>query len=237
MVDQTSNIFEGSDLKQDQAADQKSSESGAFQVPETVANLVGEGKKYSDVNKALESIPHAQTHIERLEQELAETRAKLEAQASVEEALKEFRSQKEQDTPTSQPIDLSEIDNLIEQRLTQKEQRQLSKANVDQVVSKLTEQFGGTDKAEQAFIAKAQEIGVDLDYMNDLAAKSPKAVFALFGSGSKPANTSVTKSSVNTEAFGSQPQQTAPVKGVMHGSSTSDVLSAWRAATSHIKGD
>jgi len=237
MVDQTSNIFEGNANPQDQGQKQSSDESGAFKLPDAVSVLVGEGKKYSDVSKALESIPHAQTHIERLEQELAETRVKLEAQTSVEEALKEFNSQKEQGTPTSQPLGLSEIDNLIEQRLNQKEQHQASQSNIDSVVSKLTEQFGGADKAEQAFVDKAKDLGVGVDYMNELASKSPQAVFALFGSGSKPASSGVTVSSVNTEAFNSSPQQTKPIKGIMHGSSTSDVLDAWRSATAKIIGD
>lgn len=237
MVDQTSNIFDGSDQGRDQGGDQAGNEPSAFQVPESLGSLVGEGKKFSDLNKAMESIPYAQTHIEKLEQELADTRSKLEARTSVEEALQEFKSRSSQDTPTSQAIDLNEIDNLIEQRLTQRDYQQQSKGNIDVVVKELTGQFGSADKAEEAFEAKAKEIGVDIGFMNDLAAKSPKAALALFTPGSKVAPAGVTTSSLNTEAFGSQPRQPTPVKGVMHGSSTSDVLGAWRAATAHVKGD
>ena len=231
MVDQT-NIFEGDESKGPETTGD--TQATAFTVPDNVAEFVGEGKKYSDVSKALESIPHAQSHIERLEEELTQTRAKLEASKSVEETLSNFASQKEQDTPTSQPVDLDKISELVDQRLVVQQQQQVQQSNVKHVVDTLSKQFGDKDKAESAFISKAAELGVDVSYLNNLAATSPKAVYALFGSESRPASQEFSKSSVNTEAFKPTNNQQKPIKSVMHGSSTSELLDAWRSSTANI---
>ena len=231
MVDQT-NIFEGGESKEPETTGD--TQATAFTVPDVVSEFVGEGKKYADVSKALESIPHAQTHIEKLEEELAQTRAKLDASASVEETLRNFTSQKEQDTPTSQPVDLDKISELVDQRLVAQQQQKIQQSNVDHVVDTLSKQFGDKDKAESAFRGKATELGVDVSYLNNLAATSPKAIYALFGSESKTVSQEFSKSSVNTEAFKSTGNTKQPIKSVMHGASTSELIDAWRSATANI---
>jgi len=231
MVDQT-NIFEGNESTPNTPG--STEQPPVFQVPEVANEFIGEGKKYTDVNKALESIPHAQTHIQKLEQELIETRTKLEAASSIEESLAQFASQKEQGTPTSQPVDMSEVANLVDQRLRANKQADVQTSNVGEVVNSLTKQFGDKEKAEAAFIAKAAELGVDASYMNNLAATSPKAVYALFGTSAKPTSQEFNRSSVNTEAFQSTGNEQKPIRSVMSGSSTSEVMDAWRAATSNL---
>lgn len=231
MVDQT-NIFEGDESKGPETTGD--TQATAFTVPDNVTEFVGEGKKYSDVSKALESIPHAQSHIDKLEEELAQTRAKLEASKSIEETLSNFASQKEQDTPTSQPVDLDKISELVDKRLVAQQQQQVQQSNVKHVVDTLSKQFGDKDKAESAFISKATELGVDVSYLNNLAATSPKAVYALFGSESRPVSQEFSKSSVNTEAFKPTNNQQQPIKSVMHGASTSELLDAWRSSTANI---
>ncbi len=229
MVDQT-NIF-GAEGKPETTGDPATQ---AFQVSEIANEFIGEGKKYTDVNKALESIPHAQTHIDKLEQELTDVRAKLDAAATVEETLAQFASKQEQGTPTSQPVDLSEVANLVDQRLIARDQASTQTNNMNSVASELTVQFGDKAKAEAAFISKASELGVDVSYMNDLAATSPAAVYALFGTKAKASSQEFSKSSVNTEAFRSTEQTQHAVPSVMSGSSTTQVLDAWRKATANL---
>ena len=234
MVDQT-NIFEG----KEESATTETQEAQAFKLPEVANELIGEGKKYESLDKALESLPHKEKHIQTLESELAELRKKLEASTSVEDALKKLtQGGQEQERQTSQPVDLNEIAQLVDQRLVEKERTQLQQNNVKTVVSKLTEQFGGKEKAEQVFMSKAEELGVDVGYLNDLAATSPKAVFALFGSDSAPKSSdNFAKSSVNSASFNSTPKQEKPTPRVMNGASTSDMVAAWREVTAHITGD
>lgn len=230
MVDQT-NIF-GAEGSVSETTGTPATQ--AFQVPEAVNEFIGDGKKYTDVNKALESIPHAQTHIDKLEQELTEVRAKLSAAATIEDTLAQFASKQEQGTPTSQPVDLQEIANLVDQRLVAKDQVNTQASNINDVVSKLSVQFGDQAKAEAAFISKASELGVDVSYMNNLAATSPAAVYALFGTKAQVKSQEFTRSSVNTEALGSTDQTQQPIPSVMSGSSSTQVIDAWRKATAHL---
>lgn len=234
MVDQT-NIFEGSEPSQDQGQVQEQA-SQAFAVPETVSEYIGEGKKYTDVNKALESIPHAQTHIQKLEQEMAAMKAKLEAQASVEETLKQYAGQKAQETPTSQPIDPTMIDKMIADRLNATRQQESAQKNIGEVVNTLSDQFGGKEAAEKAYVQKAQELGVDVGFLNNLAATSPKAVYSLFGGAQPKSQPSMSQTSVNLEAMNaSRPQPAPEVKSVMFGASTQDMVAAFKAAAATVK--
>jgi hypothetical protein len=212
----------------------------AFQIPETASTFIGEGKKYSDVSKALESIPHAQSHIQTLEAELESLKTKFEARSSVEETLQNFiKDQKNQvtDPPTRQPeIDLNTVADLVNQQLQASKDNDVKQGNISEVVKTLTEKFGDRSKAHEAFQRKAQDLGVDIGYLNELASTSPKAVYALFGESKPVANSpSFGKTSVNTEALNTTPtSQPKPVQSVMSGSSTSEVLAAWRDVTSNI---
>jgi len=236
MVDQTS-TFEGSEQNPDQGQVQEpSNQASTFAVPDSLSGFVGEGKKYASVDKALESIAPAQDHIQRLETEMAEMRAKLDAQASVEETLRKFSEQKAVDTPTSQPVDLNEVVSQVTQKLSADKQAEQKIANQKSVASKLAEQFGDMQKAKGMFEAKAKELGMSVQDMDNLAATSPQAVFQMFGTGAQPKSQPAMQSSVNTEAMQSATNQTPQeVPGVMFGASAEQVADAWRLATQHIK--
>src|SRR4030043_1329496 len=66
--------------------------SPALNIPTEIAELVGEGKKYKSVEDALKSVPHAQQHIQTLEEENARIKAELVARRTTEEILEEIRS-------------------------------------------------------------------------------------------------------------------------------------------------
>ena len=235
MVDQAS-TFEGSEQNLDQGQVQENNQANTFAVPDSLSEFVGEGKKYSSVDKALESIAPAQDHIQRLESEMAEMRAKLDAQSSVEETLRKFTEQKAVDTPTSQPVDLNEVVNQVTQRLDANAQAEQRVANQKSVANKLAEQFGDMQKAKGMFEAKAKELGMSVQDMDNLAATSPQAVFQMFGTGAQSTSQRATQSSVNTEAMQSTTNPTPQeVPGVMFGASAEQVADAWRLATQHIK--
>ena len=63
-----------------------------FQIPTEAAELVGDGKKYSSVEDALKSVPHAQKHIQTLESELATLKEELMKRRTTEELLDEIKS-------------------------------------------------------------------------------------------------------------------------------------------------
>ena len=47
-------------------------------IPDNVKDLIGEGKKYATLEKALEALGHSQAHIAKIEADNAELRAKAE---------------------------------------------------------------------------------------------------------------------------------------------------------------
>ena len=201
-------------------------------LPEEVMALVGTGKKYATVEDALKSVPHAQTHIARLEQEmqsLRERAAQAKAIDDVYEALTS-RQQGEQQVTASAPIvDERFIDAVLERKLEEQKRAEEKRVNLSKVRESLTTKYG--EKAAEVFKKKAEELGINESFLTDLAAKSPAAALELFGANAKEkVATAVPSGSINPQAF-VQNQQPAPPKPVMAGASTSDLLSAWRAVS------
>lgn len=199
-------------------------------LPEEVMALVGTGKKYATVEDALKSVPHAQTHIARLEQEmqsLRERAAQAKAIDDVYEALTS-RQQGEQQVTASAPIvDERFIDAVLERKLEEQKRAEEKRVNLSKVRESLTTKYG--EKAAEVFKKKAEELGINESFLTDLAAKSPAAALELFGANAKEkVATAVPSGSINPQAF-VQNQQPAPPKAVMAGASTSDLLNAWRA--------
>lgn len=199
-------------------------------LPDEVKELIGEGKKYKSPEDALKSVPHAQRHILTLEQELAAAREELakartseEVYATVKEMLA-TGGRPPEGGKQAEPLDLEAV---LDRKLQEREARAAANANVATVKQVLVAQFG--DKAAEVYSEKAKQLGIGVEFLNDLCARSPNAAFELLGvkpgSGdTKPAM----RSSVNTELL--KPNEAPKPKSVMGGAKTSDVIEAWRAA-------
>ena len=70
----------------------KDSQVPQFEIPTEASELVGSGKKYTSVEDALKSVPHAQKHIQTLESELATLKEELTKRRTTEELLDEIKS-------------------------------------------------------------------------------------------------------------------------------------------------
>lgn len=207
----------------------------------TFADLLGSIKnergepKYRDVKTALEALQHSQEFIPSLKaqadaaaaeaQRLREENQRLK---TIEETVAALTSQQQaQGTPPAAGLDAEAIADLVNRTLTQKEQKALAEANAQSVVSSLQSAFG-TD-AEKKYIEKATEMGMSIQEMNALAARSPKAVLSMLGVTGQAAHKqqpTVTTSTVNTSAF--QPQQETYVgrnsKSTLIGATSQDLL-------------
>jgi uncharacterized membrane-anchored protein YhcB (DUF1043 family) len=202
-----------------------------IELPEEVSGLIGEGKKYADVTAALKSISHAQSHIEKLEEESARMRAELEKASKLDDVLSKFGTDDkdtDQQTTDTSNLDPDAIIEAVEARLAQKEQINQNKANLGTVKEKLVETYG--EKAADTFNKAAESLGMSPQDLTKLASRSPQAALRLIGVPTADAP-APTNSDVNTEALRNQGE---PVKhkNIMYGASTSDVLSEWRAAAS-----
>jgi len=143
-----------------------------------------EGKpKYSSVQQALGSIPHAQKHINALE---ADNKTLKDELQQLKDQLEEYKSQIErygsledilEQREQTKGMTEEELDQYFEQKLAQRENARTAKQNQASVVNSLVEMFGDEQKAAQEFNSLQKELGINLE---ELSAKSPKAVLRYF---------------------------------------------------------
>jgi chaperonin cofactor prefoldin len=201
-------------------------------LPDEAAELIGEGKKYATVQDALKSVPHAQKHISTLEAELAQARealTKAKAADEVYATVKEMLATGGKPPAVGGQEQLPDLDALLDRKLQALEAQKVAKDNTEQVKQALVAQFG--DKAIETYRQKASDLGIGVETLNDLCAKSPKAALELLGVKPKPATAASTAagSRVDPSRLASLQSPQQP-KSVMGGASTSEVIAAWRAA-------
>lgn len=174
----------------------------------SIKNERGE-PKYKDVQTALEALKHSQEFIPQLKQDKEATEAKLAALAAEVERLKNIeqsvekltqQNSQQQQTPAA-GISAEQVATMVNQTLTQREREVIQKANLTSVVSAVQQAFGAD--AEKTFYSKASELGMSVEEVNILAAKSPAVVLKLFGLDQKKTvqQSSSSSGSVNTAAM------------------------------------
>lgn len=197
-------------------------------------------QKYSSVEQAIQSIPHAQNHIKQLESDNASLKSQIqEKDQKIQELEQEIerlgtvddlinKGSRNDQTPES--LTEQDLYEKMEQYLSAKQMQEVAVSNARKVATALTEKFGSQDKAKELFASKAEELGLDVQGLSALAQKSPKAVLAYFGDA-KP-QPRVPDSSVSAERFDyNTPQKPARA---MSGKS-SDLLAAWRQIGQELK--
>lgn len=172
-------------------------------VPPELVEWVGEGKKYKSLDEVYKAFPNAQNHIATQQQKIEALEAELERRKSAEDVLNEIRSNtSQQQKPTSQGVEVNEsvLSELVEKKFSQYVTQQQQDANLNEVVKAFTDTYA--DKREDEYKRIAQENGLSLQEMNQLAAKSPKLVLKLAGfSDKKPSGSPMLQSDVNTAAL------------------------------------
>jgi hypothetical protein len=151
--------------------------------------LVGEGKKYKSVEDLAKAYANADTHIEALKTDLQSTREfiaeKLDELANKREAnppVPPVETGGNQPAPVAPPKDDGEdLDTRIAKALELRDTQARLQKNADIVQDVLVERLGGVDKAAEAVINKARELGLQPGDMKELAAKSPKAFLTTMG--------------------------------------------------------
>ena len=184
-------------------------------------------QKYADVQTALASVPHAQTHIQAQTQEIAELKEQLAKQQGMEAVLEQLKSQQATpETPSVQGIDETTVDSIINARLQERETAALQNANTAKVLTNLQEKFG--DKAEARFNEQAESLGVSVGFLSDLARKAPEAVLAYFKNAS-PSPSNPTQGTFNTTVLDSNPPADDQSHMRIFKPSMSGSLQKWKA--------
>lgn len=190
-------------------------------------------QKYGDVNTALNSIPHAQTHISELTRKNAELQEELNKRQGMEQVLDRINSTKQTNTeqPSVNSLSEAQVMELLNSALTQKEAASLAQANEAAVTDGLVKKFGDREKATAMIKAKAEELGVGFDFMRSLAQKSPKAVLSYFNTAPSN-NPSPTTPGINTASLpntSGEPNRLEEAKAKLFGQ-RDPLVESWRAA-------
>jgi hypothetical protein len=149
---------------------------------DSLALLVGEGKKYATVEDMAKGMVHGQAHITKLETEATTLNENAQKQTSIDEILAAINADKgqqqppEQQTPPDQIVKAPEVDIATQIKNALAEQAQTTNAatNVQQVTNSLSKSLGV--RADEVYSRVGKELGVNLD---ELAKTSPDAVIRL----------------------------------------------------------
>lgn len=150
-------------------------------------DLVGEGKKYADNDAAAKAIVEKDAFIARLLEEARRKEADLQAaintkafedrMSALEQAqLTERREPPQREVTAPTPVD---IEDVVQKAINDREQANNRTRNLMAVKDKLTEVYG--PDYSQRVKARAQELNITLDKLNQMAAETPSAFYALIG--------------------------------------------------------
>ena len=213
------NVFtEGAETTQTTQPEQQTTESTPPQ-DSFVAKLVeAKGDNWNNPEVLAKGKLEADTYIQQLEGQLSEMREDLSKQDYAKNLLDQLQNKAAEPTTANTAMpnnntggtsdgntnpNLSEEDlkSLVEQTLTAREKDGLVKQNLAIVDQELEKSYGTEAKAKVQ--SKAQELGISLERMQEIAAESPNAFFSLIGEPKKSFNPMV-QGSVRTEGVNMQ---------------------------------
>ena len=185
-----------------------------------VAKLVeAKGENWNDPEVLAKGKLEADRYISELEAQMNQLREDLKKEDYAEKILQEIRnkatdsSNVNQSLPNNNTADAEKLDtpqsslseedlkSLVEKTLTEREQQNTVTQNIKVVDEELTKQYG--TEAQKTVAKKAQELGISMERMKEIASESPTAFFALIGEGKKNFNPMV-NSSIRTEGVNTQ---------------------------------
>lgn len=196
--------------------------------------------KYRDVPTALEGLRHAQGFIETLkaekqalEAEHQRLRSELEKRQSVEDIVGRLaNSQGNASTTNTESLTPEQIAELVKNQFVNIQTQTVKESNLKSVNDALVKRFG--DKAGEVLKAKADELGITVKRLGEIAQESPTAVLAYFPSVQQPQSQS---SSLNTSGFQQAPALAdipAPSKSLLSGASSREQAAYMKQIKEHI---
>lgn len=178
----------------------------------TVDQLVGEGKKYSSVDDLAKAYTNADLFISQLKTETEGLRTELNQRMAAEELFNRIVAAKQEPSPmvaapkedppvgdTNQQTDLAQV---VREQLLAVESERTAQHNATAVTNRMIQEFGDEAKANQAIVSKAQELGVSVEFLQEVALKSPAAFYQTIGLNATPTSVpSGSRGDVNTAAL------------------------------------
>lgn len=181
-----------------------------------------EAEMYKDIAKgkliADQYIDHFKVRHDELRQDYSKLREEYNAGPKLKELIDQYTAASQQNNQGNIPpaddvkpvsFDPKDIESLLEQKLSQREQQKIEEANYKLVESKLTEQYGSNYQA--VLKQQVDQLGLDKDFVNELARKHPQVLFRTLGlEGQKQDNSFQTplQSSQRRDPFASTEKRT-----------------------------
>lgn len=180
------------------------------QTTNPLETLVGEGKKFATVDDLAKGKLEADAFIERLTQEQAQLRADLGRVQNADQQLIELRAEVQalraakpeaSKDNTSSPLTVDGIKALVAETITRAERDRTVEQNINAANASMVDFYGDVNKASTAVQAKAAELGLSMEALKDIAAKSPSAFQKIILGDAKVPNVQPLDSkSVNNES-------------------------------------
>lgn len=199
-----------------------------------IVNERGE-PKYDSLPKAIDALKHSQEYIPQLRTELSQKDAELQQlreelakRQTAEEIISKFtppQPEPVQHQSAPQGLDESTLEALVQRQLAKQAEVSTQTANTTSVQNALIQKFG--DKAKEVVAQKAQELGLSLQALGELSAKSPAAVLALFQASPSAPTGAPMRSSVHLPDV-KQEVDLTPHKSMLRGSSEKDQVEYMR---------
>lgn len=204
--------------------------------------LVGDGKKYKDVNELAKAYAHANKHITDLSTDLTSLREFMTTQF---EQLASKRDDPPNDPPVRDPnpnpssaappkeTGDEDLDARIAKILETRNEETRAKENARVSEEVLIERLGSKEAAVEAVRKKAEELGVSPQFLADTAFRSPKAFFNIMGvnPNERSRSTPNPSSDVNPNNFASANQPRANTKAFYDQLRKSDPKKYWHLNT------
>lgn len=217
-----------------------------------LAQIVNEeGKpKYKDVQTALNALKASQEFIPSLKQEkesleqrvalLQEELTKRSAIQDVVEQLKQPKQSQEVETPMTEQTQTSltpeQIQEMLEQYVPQilekRQEQSVAQKNILTVDQKLKEFYG--DKVEDAVRTKAEGLGLSIQDLEALSAKSPNSVLELLGVKETKPTAKSFSSSVNIPPYKAPADNLKPTKSMLVGATGKEQAEYLRSLKEHV---
>lgn len=151
---------------------------------------VGEGRKYKDTLAAGRALVEKDVHIARIEAENALLRDANTKSKSMQELVDQIRTRENPPAVTTpvtipdnaadpNPLNATKVEDLVRQAVDRRDADKIAAANRTEVMRVLRNQYGPGFAA--LLKERADELGVGQKFVNDLAERSPAAVFKLLG--------------------------------------------------------
>jgi len=211
-----------SDIFSSATTDSTTTEMQQTQTKESfVDHLVGDGKKFRDIEALAKGKLEADRHIGEITKTLDELRAELAKQDYAKNLLEQMSKGSETGTEQPPPVttsssntenttqSASDFEALVEKVITAKEKSKTASQNISVVGEEMQKQYG--DKTADVLKAKSLELNMSLDRLKEIAAESPTAFFQLIGVKKMGEKTSTstgvtTQSTIRSENFNSYSQ-------------------------------